>query len=92
MKIKPIFTEKSMNLAKNGNYSFWVLPNLTKYQIKKLFESAYEVKIAKVRTINYKKNVSRNMRGKVVTKPAMKKILLTLKSGKIDIFEEAKKK
>ena len=33
MKIKPIFTEKSMREAKNGKFSFWVLPSLTKNQI-----------------------------------------------------------
>ena len=34
MKFTPIFTEKSMNQAKNGMYSFWVLPTYAKGQIK----------------------------------------------------------
>ena len=55
MKIKPIFTEKSMNQAKLGKYSFWVLPTLTKNQIKNLFEIAYDVKAKLVKTINNKK-------------------------------------
>lgn len=91
MKIKPIFTEKSMKEAKNGKYSFWVLPTLSKNQIKNLFEKAYDVKIKLVKTLNYKKMVTKNMRGKIVTKPAMKKTILTLKSGKIDVFTETKK-
>lgn len=92
MKIKPIFTEKSMGEAKKGKYSFWVLPSLSKYQIKNLLETAFEVKIGSVRTLNYKKSVSRNMRGRTVTKSAKKKAIITLKSGKIEIFEETKSK
>lgn len=91
MKIKPIFTEKSMKEAKNGKYSFWVLPTLNKNQIKNLFEMAYDVKVKLIKTLNYKKRITKNMRGKIVTKPAMKKTILTLKSGKIDIFTETKK-
>lgn len=91
MKIKPIFTEKSMMQAKNGLYSFWVLPTFSKNQIKKSIEDAFEVKINSIRTQNYKKMVSSSMRGKTVTKSAKKKALITLKTGKIDIFEEPKK-
>ncbi|HCR35428.1 50S ribosomal protein L23 [Candidatus Woesebacteria bacterium GWC2_33_12] len=91
MKIRPIFTEKSMNQAKSGNYSFWVLPTLTKNQIKSLFEKAYDVKVRLVKTINYKKSSNKNARGRVVTKKAMKKAIISLKSGKIDIFTETKK-
>jgi len=92
MKIKPIFTEKSMSQAKLGKYSFWVLPTLTKNQIKNLFETAYDVKVKLVKTINYKKFTTKNLRGRIVSKPAMKKAIISLKSGKIEIFEEPKKK
>ena len=92
MKLTPIFTEKSMMQAKNGLFSFWVLPTLTKYQIKKSIEDAFDVKVGTIRTQNYKKYVNKSMRGKIVTKSAKKKALITLKSGKIDIFEEPKKK
>lgn len=91
MKLTPIFTEKSMMQAKSGLYSFWVLPTFSKNQIKKSIEDAFEVKIGTIRTQNYKKHVSRSNRGKIVTKPAKKKVLVTLKTGKIDIFEEPKK-
>ena len=91
MKLTPIFTEKSMMQAKSGLYGFWVLPTFSKNQIKKSIEDAFEVKVGSIRTQNYKKNVSRSMRGKTVTKQAKKKVLVTLKTGKIDIFEEPKK-
>lgn len=80
-----------MQKAKNGIYSFWVLPNLAKNQIRKLIEQAFEVKVGSINTQNYKKMVSRSMRGKTVTKAAKKKAMVTLKLGKIDIFEEPKK-
>lgn len=91
MKLTPIFTEKSMTQAKSGLYSFWVLPTFSKNQIKKSIEDAFEVKIGSIRTQNYKKYVSKSNRGKIVTKSAKKKVLVTLKTGKIDIFEEPKK-
>ena len=91
MKFTPIFTEKSMNQAKNGMYSFWVLPTYAKGQIKKFLEDTLEIKIAKILTQNYKKIVVRTARGTRKTVKAMKKVLITLKSGKIDMFEESKK-
>ncbi len=91
MKFTPIFTEKSMNQAKNGMYSFWVLPVYAKGQIKKFLEDTLEIKIAKILTQNYKKMTVRTARGTRKTVKAMKKVLITLKSGKIDMFEESNK-
>lgn len=87
MKFTPIFTEKSMNQAKNGQYSFWVLPDFSKGQIKKFLEDTLEVKIANILTQNYKKMVVRTARGTRKTIKAMKKVLITLKSGKIEMFD-----
>lgn len=92
MKFTPIFTEKSMNQSKNGMYSFWVLPIYTKGQIKKFLEDVLEIKIAKILTQNYKKAIVKTARGTRKTIKAMKKVLITLKSGKIDLFEETKSK
>lgn len=91
MKIRPIYTEKSMNEAKRGTYSFWVLPGLSKTQIKSEIEKAFDVKVASVKTLNYKKETKRNFRGRTITKAAKKKALIVLKSGKIELFEETKK-
>lgn len=91
MKFTPIFTEKSMNQAKTGLYSFWVLPDFTKGQIKAFMEKALEIKIAKILTQNYKKITVRTARGTRKTIKAMKKVLITLKSGKMEMFEEVKK-
>ncbi len=90
MKIKPIFTEKSMKDAKNGAYTFGVLPKYTKWEIKKVIEKVFGVKVEGIRTLNYKKNIQKNLRGRNKVKKSIKKILVTLKSGKIDLFEETK--
>ncbi len=93
MKFIPIFTEKSMNQSKNGQYSFWVLPEFNKNQIKNYLETAFDVKIADIKTINYKKMIGRSQRGIVKTISAKKKVLVTLKSGKIELFDtETKEK
>ena len=91
MKFTPIFTEKSMGQAKNGLYSFWVLPTYSKGQIKKSIEDALSIKISKILTQNYKKITVRTARGTRKTIKAMKKVLITLKSGKMEMFEEVKK-
>lgn len=87
MKFTPIFTEKSMNQAKNGMYSFWVLPTYAKGQIKKFMEDSLEIRISKILTQNYKKMTVKTARGTRKTIKAMKKVLITLKSGKIEMFE-----
>ncbi len=91
MQFTPIFTEKSMNQAKNGLYSFWVLPTFSKNQIKTFLEKAFDVKIEDIKTQNYKKMTTRTARGVNKTIKAKKKVLVTLKSGKIELFEEPKK-
>ena len=52
MNLTPIFTEKSMKVAKDGVYSFWVLPSLSKSQIKKLVGDMFGVKVESVKTLN----------------------------------------
>lgn len=91
MNVKPVLTEKSLQAAQNGVYTFWVLPSFTKGKIKEVIGSLFDVKVARVRTQNYKKMVRKNMRGVKVTKPARKKALVTLKDGKkIDLFTTKK--
>ena len=91
MKVTPILTEKSLKAAKDGVYSFWVLPSLGKYQIKKVIGDLFDVEVSWVKTMNYKKEVKKNYKGKKVTKPARKKALVSLKGDKkIDLFKTEK--
>lgn len=88
MNLKPIFTEKSMNQAKSGRYSFWFLPKFSKNQIKVILEKTLDIKIDSIKTQNYKKMIAKTMRGTVKTISAKKKVLITLKSGKIELFAD----
>lgn len=87
-KLKPIFSEKSMDLAKNGFYSFWVNPSLTKSQIKSLVAKSFGVHPVAITTINYKKSKRRNMYGKMIMDKAAKKAIVSLQEKeKIGVFE-----
>lgn len=93
MKITPILTEKSMNEAKRGHYSFVVDFKMDKGEIKRQVEKLFSVHITEIRTINLKGGKKKNFRGKVKTVQDQKKALVTLKKDeKIDLFEESKSK
>lgn len=93
MKLKPILTEKSLSLAKDGKYSFWIDKNLIKSQIKKAVENVFAVHVTSVRTIKYKGGIKTNLRKRKIKVPERKKTIITLKEGeKIDLFETKKKK
>jgi large subunit ribosomal protein L23 len=93
MKVTPILTEKSLNVAKDGKYTFVVDTGLNKLEIAKLISFIYEVHVKTVRTLNYKTGEKRNTRGRKVTIKAFKKAVVTLaKDEKIDAFEVKKGK
>lgn len=93
MKIIPVLTEKSLNLAKSGKFTFWVGPGLNKNEIKKLVESVYEVHVIGIKTILYKGLVKKNVRGRKVKVSARKKAMVDLaKDERIDAFEVKGKK
>ncbi len=55
--IKPIITEKATADVEDFNrYSFIVHPKANKIEIKKAVETAYDVSVTKVRTINVRPN------------------------------------
>jgi large subunit ribosomal protein L23 len=93
MKLKALLTEKSLEKAKNGKYSFWVDKGLTKYQIKKLINETFGVNVIDVRTVNIKGEIKRTNRGSIKTIKPQKKAIVTLKEKeKIELFEEKKNK
>lgn len=96
MLIRPIITEKSLNLAKDKKYSFLVDKNKTKHEIKLEIENLFKVNIVKIQTVKVKggeKKIGKSRR--IVKKPDQKKAIITLKDKqKIDLFEteDTKKK
>lgn len=90
--LKPIFTEKSLREAKNGNYTFQVSVGMDKKRIAAKITQLFGVKVIDVRTMKVGPEKGRNARGRNFSIQAVKKAVITLKSGdKIDVFEESKK-
>ena len=51
---RPVVTEKSTLLQEDGRYVFEVAPSATKLEIKEAVESAFDVSVEKVNTMNVK--------------------------------------
>tara|TARA_B100001013_G_C24418589_1_gene366882 strand:- start:74 stop:388 length:315 start_codon:yes stop_codon:yes gene_type:complete len=92
--IKPLLSEKISKLSEiSKQYVFKVSKKSNKLQIKDAIEAKFEVKIKKVRTLNYKgkfKNTSVRSNGKVLRtngfRSDWKKAIITLCEGyEIDI-------
>ncbi len=90
--IKPVFTEKSLTLARQGKYSFWVDKNATKPALKAAIAKMFGVHVLSIKTITIPGESKRNVRGKkIVVLPSKKAVVTLKKDEKIDIFEETKK-
>ena len=92
--VRPLLSEKANKLSSmSRQYVFEVYSKSNKLQIKNAIEKKFEVKVEKVRTINYKgkmKNTSVRSNGKVLRTSGFrtnwKKAIVTLLEGqKIDI-------
>lgn len=86
--VKPIVTEKSMMDMEMGRYTFKVLSDANKNEIKTAVEAVFGVKVAKINTLNVKGKVKRQ--GRFVGKRAdWKKAIVTLTadSKAIEFFE-----
>ncbi|MEK7141194.1 MAG: 50S ribosomal protein L23 [Patescibacteria group bacterium] len=95
--IRPVITEKSLNLASRGWYTFAVTAGRRKPEIAQAVMDIYGVSVESVRTIMMHGKVrSAGKRTKKVKRVDWKKALVQLKTGqKIDAFEvtgEAEKK
>lgn len=85
--IKPIITEKTMNLLVENKYTFIVDKRANKTEIKNAIESIFNVKVEKVYTMNVKGKPKRMGRS-VGKTPDRKKAIVALKPGqKIPLFE-----
>ncbi len=86
--LKPVVTEKSMNLQADKKYTFYVAPEANKSMIKEAVEKMFDgVKVEKVYTMNLEGKNRR--RGYVTGKTAARKkaiVKLTADSKDIEIF------
>ena len=86
--LKPVVTEKSMNLMANKEYVFYVHPDANKTMIKNAVEKMFEgTKVERVNTMNIPGKLKR--RGMVVGRTAAQKkaiVKLSEESADIEIF------
>ena len=86
--LKPVITEKSMELMGDKKYTFYVHTDATKAQIKEAVEKMFDgVKVDKVNTMNC--DGKKKRRGMVIGKTAKTKkaiVQLTAESKDIEIF------
>jgi large subunit ribosomal protein L23 len=86
--IKPVVSEKSYGLLDEGVYVFIVNPDSNKTEIRQAVESIFNVRVAKVNTLNRKGKRKRNRRTFTFGQRAdLKRAIVTLQPGdKIDLF------
>ena len=85
--IKPLVTEKSMNLLADNKYTFVVDKRSNKTEIKNAIESIFKVKVDKVYTLIVKGKPKRMGKNEGRTSDR-KKAIVSLKPGqKIKLFE-----
>ena len=86
--LRPIITEKSMDMTADKKYTFKVAKDATKPEIASAVETLFGVKVAAVNTINMKRKPKR-LRYSTGYTAAWKKAIVTLTadSKTIEFFE-----
>ncbi len=87
--LRPVITEKSMNMMAEKKYTFYVHPDATKTQVKDAVEKLFAgTKVASVNTLN--QGGKKRRRGMIQGRTAKTKkaiVSLTADSADIEIFE-----
>ena len=87
--LRPVITEKSMNMMSDKKYTFSVHPEATKIQVKEAVEKMFNgTKVSSVNTMNI--DGKKRRRGMTVGRTAKSKkaiVQLTADSADIEIFE-----
>ena len=85
--VRPLITEKNTNLMIYNKYSFEVLRDSSKPEIKRAVETIFNVTVTKVHTMNVRGKLKRRGREMGYTRD-WKKAIVTLAPGdRIEIFE-----
>ncbi|HHW73969.1 MAG TPA: 50S ribosomal protein L23 [Firmicutes bacterium] len=87
--VRPIVTEKSMQMLEENKYTFVVKRAANKIEIKRALEDIFGVKVKAVNTANFKGKKKRLGRYPYGYKPRWKKAIVTLTedSKSIELFE-----
>lgn len=85
--IKPVVTEKSVDLMQENKYCFRVAKDANKIEIKNAIEEIFKVTVVNVNTINVHGKMKRMGRTQGKT-ASWKKAVVTLREGdSIEVFE-----
>jgi large subunit ribosomal protein L23 len=87
--LRPVVSEKSYALQEANAYTFLVHPDANKIEIRNAVEQIFDVKVAKVNTLNRSGKRMRNRRSFTYGKrPDTKRAVVTLAGDdRIDLFE-----
>lgn len=87
--IRPIITEKSMKLAKSGQFTFEVAKDTTKELIKKVVEKLFNVHVARISIVITKGRIHKTGLKRIeIGMTDIKKAIVSVRTGeKIDLFE-----
>lgn len=87
--VKPLISEKSMQQAKSGLYTFIVASEANKLQVAKAVAEKYSVKVLSVKIINSKPKIKsqRKARSTYSTSKIKKALVQLAKDQKLAIFE-----
>ena len=84
--VKPVVSEKSIDLSAQNKYVFFINKNVNKIEIRYAIEKQFNVKVGKVNTMIVKGKLKRQ--GKTQGyRPDRKKAIVTLTEGTIELFE-----
>lgn len=83
---KPVITEKTTKLIEQKKYTFDVDPQLTKQQIKKIFEKYYNIRIKSIQTYRIEKR--RTVQKKSHISQPKKRVIIDL-DEKISLFQNS---
>lgn len=85
--IKPVVTEKSVDLMQENKYCFKVAKDANKIEIKNAIEEIFKVTVVNVNTVNVHGKMKRMGRTQGMT-ASWKKAFVTLREGdSIEVFE-----
>ncbi len=89
--IKPLITEKTLEMAKKNWYTFVVPVEENKNELRGLIEKTFNVQVLDTKTAVVKGKSRRSLKSRKVRRlPDWKKLMVLIKEGqKIDLFEQA---
>lgn len=87
--IRPLITEKTTEMMEENKYTFVVMKDANKIEIKNALEEIFDVKVKAVNTMNFRGKKKRLGRFPIGFKSSWKKAVVTLDEGSkpIEIFE-----